>query len=205
MTINDQVRDEKLQYNINREAAKISALSSCKIYKHEYLTGQDILPRNQQQLIEQAKFTYSPLGKAFEKQVKTIEEQGQKQVDAFEKQIKTIEDQGQKQVEVLKDLKRNKINNKSEEKNSPPISTIIFNDLISERKKIMSELYDSVDFNNLNFEYVGPTEDVRFSGYMDSKELFNKIKNNRIKFSEVKNKQNDFLKKLNEVKIGKKN
>ena len=98
MTINDQIRDEKLQYNIHREAAKISALSSCKIHKHEYLTGQDILPRNQQQLIEQAKFIYSPLGKAFEKQVKTIEEQGQKQVDAFEKQIKTIEDQGQKQV-----------------------------------------------------------------------------------------------------------
>ena len=68
----------------------------------------------------------------------------------------------------------------------------------------MSELYDSVDFDNLNFEYVGPTEDVRFSGYIDSKELFNKIKNNRIKFSEVKNKQNDFLKQLNEVKIGKK-
>ena len=55
-----------------------------------------------------------------------------------------------------------------------------------------------------NFEYVGPTKDVSFYEYMVSKELFNKIKNNWIKFSEVKNKQNDFLKKLNEVKIGKK-
>ena len=72
MTINDQVRDEKLQYNINREAAKISALSSGKILKYEYLAGEDILLSNQQQIIEQAKFTYSPLGKAFEKQVKTI-------------------------------------------------------------------------------------------------------------------------------------
>ena len=88
MAINDQIRDEKLQYNINREAAKISALSSGKIHKYEYLTGEDILPSNQQQIIEQAKFTYSPLRKAFEKQIKTIEDQG-------EKQIKTIQYQGQ--------------------------------------------------------------------------------------------------------------
>ena len=66
MTIEDQIRDEKLQYDINREAAKISALSSGKIDKYEYLTGEEILPYNQQQIIEQAKFTYSPLGKSFE-------------------------------------------------------------------------------------------------------------------------------------------
>ena len=76
MTINDQIRDEKLQYDINREAAKISALSSGKIDKYEYLTGEEILPSNQQQIIEQAKFTYSPLRKAFEKQIKTIEVKG---------------------------------------------------------------------------------------------------------------------------------
>ena len=83
MTINDQIRDEKLQYDINREAAKISALSSGKIHKYEYLTGEEILPSNQQQIIEQAKFSYSPLGKAFEKQTKTIEDQGEKQVEAL--------------------------------------------------------------------------------------------------------------------------
>ena len=76
MTINDQIRDEKLQYDINREAAKISALSSNKIGKYEYLTGEEILPSNQKQIIEQAKFTYSPLGYVFEKQIKTIEDQG---------------------------------------------------------------------------------------------------------------------------------
>ena len=75
MTINDQIRDEKLQYDINREAAKISALSSGKIYRYEYLADEDILPSNQQEVIEQAKFTNSPLGKAFEKQIKTIEEE----------------------------------------------------------------------------------------------------------------------------------
>ena len=65
MTFNDQIKDEKLQYDINREVAKISALSSGKTHKYEYLTGEDILPSNQQQIIEQAKFTYSPLGKPF--------------------------------------------------------------------------------------------------------------------------------------------
>ena len=69
----------------------------------------------------------------------------------------------------------------------------------------MSELCDSVNYNNLNFEYVGPTEDVSFYEYRNSKELFNAIKNSQIKFSEAKNKQNEFLNKLNEVKIGKKN
>ena len=66
MTINDQTKDEKLQYDINREAAKISALSSGKLHKYEHLTGEDILPSTQQQIIQQTKFTYSPLGKAFD-------------------------------------------------------------------------------------------------------------------------------------------
>ena len=88
--------------------------------------------------------------------------------------------------------------------NNQSKATIIFNDLINKRKKIMSELHDSVDYNNLKFEYVGPTKDVSFYEYMDSKELFNAIKNNQIKFSEVKNKQNEFLNKLSNIKIGKK-
>ena len=87
----DQIRDEKLQYDINREEAKIFALSSGKIRKYEYLTVEDILPSNQQQIIEQAKLTYSPLGKAFEKQTKTIEDQREKQLDALKEQTKTIE------------------------------------------------------------------------------------------------------------------
>ena len=67
MTTHDNIGDEKLQYDINREAVKISALSSRKIDKYEYLTGEEILPSVQNRIIEQAKFTYSPLGKAFEK------------------------------------------------------------------------------------------------------------------------------------------
>ena len=72
MIIDDQIRNEKLQYDVNRESTKISALSSGEIHKYERLTGEDILPSNQQQIIEQAKFTYSPLGKALEKKIKTI-------------------------------------------------------------------------------------------------------------------------------------
>ena len=84
MTIDDKIKDEKLQHDINREAAKISARSSGKIDKYEYLTGEEILPSDQNKIIEQAKLTYSPLCKAFEKQTKTIEDQGEKQIKALE-------------------------------------------------------------------------------------------------------------------------
>ena len=93
MTIDDQIEDDKLQYDINREAAKISALSSGKSDKYEYVTGKEMLPSNQKQIIEKAKFTYSPLGKAFEKQT-------EKQVNALKSlnisdkknELKQIED-----------------------------------------------------------------------------------------------------------------
>ena len=187
MTINDQIRDEKLQYDINRKTAKISALSSGNIQKYEYLTGEDILPSNQQQIIEQAKFTYSPFGKA------------------FEKQIKTIEDQGKKQVHDLENLKLKEETKPIEDKpNNQSRATIIFNELINKRKELMSELCDSIDYDNLKFEYVGPTTDVSFYEYKDSKEIFNAIKNDEIKFSEVKNKQNEFLNKLSNIKLVKK-
>ena len=88
--------------------------------------------------------------------------------------------------------------------NNQPNATAIFNKLLSKRKELMSELYNSVDNNNLKFEYVGSTEDVSFHEYRDSKELFNAIKNSQSNFSEVKNKQNEFLNKLSHIKIGKK-
>ena len=136
--------------------------------------------------MEQTKFTYSPLGKA------------------FEKQVKTIEDQGKKQVDVLKDLKQKEQTKPTEDKsNNQSKATIIFNDLINKRKKIMSELHDSVDYNNLKFEYVGPTKDVSFYEYMDSKELYNAIKNNQIRFNDVLKRQDGFLNKLSNVKMSK--
>ena len=121
MTINDQIGDEKLKYDINREAAKISALTSKNVHKYEYLTGEDILPSNQQQITEQAKFTYSPLGKAFGKQIKTTEGQGKKLVDALNT-LKSnsqltiehaipknalINDEAKKELDKIKEIEKN--------------------------------------------------------------------------------------------------
>ena len=75
MTIDDPIKDEKLQYDINREAAKLSALSSSKLDIYKHLIGKEIFPSDQKQIIEQAKFTYSSLDKTFEKQ-------NEKQLDA---------------------------------------------------------------------------------------------------------------------------
>ena len=82
------------------KAAKILALPSGKIHKYEYLTDEEILPSDQQQIIEQAKFTYSLLGKAFEKQIKTIEDQGQKKVEAL-KDLKPKNKQNQSKVNLI--------------------------------------------------------------------------------------------------------
>ena len=65
-------------YTILTETAKILALLSSKSDKHEYLTDEEILPPNQNQITEQAKFTFSPLRKAFEKQKKRLEIKGEK-------------------------------------------------------------------------------------------------------------------------------
>ena len=112
MIIDDQIRDEKLQYNISREEAKIPALSSGKIDKYEYLTGEETLPSNQQQIIEQATFTNSPLGKPFEKQIKTIEDQGEQQIKA----IQAIKKYGYDDEDSSLISKQNEIFNKLTEK-----------------------------------------------------------------------------------------
>ena len=182
MATDDQIRNEKLQYGINRETSKILALSSNELRKFEYLTGQEILPSNQKQVIEQAKFSYSPLGKA------------------FEKQIKTIKDQGEKQVEALKGLKPKEqtkpIDNKSDNKNNQSITANILNNLIKKRKDIMNELNESVDYNKLYFKYVDKTKDVSFYEHMDSMKLFNEIKNSRVRFHDALKKHKKLLKKI---------
>ena len=85
MTIDDKIRDEKLPYDTNREAAKISPLSAGKVDKYEFLTGEEILPSDQNRIMEQAKFSYYPPGKPFtnKKQTKTNEKQRKRQIDAI--------------------------------------------------------------------------------------------------------------------------
>ena len=147
MTIDDQIRDEKLQYDINREAAKISALSSSKISKYEYLTGEEILPSNQKQIIKQAKFTYSPLKKAFEKQIKTIGDQGKKQVDALE----NLKPKGQKAIE-----------DNSDEKLSMEKET--YNRLLGERMNEIQEISKETDLNNLTYYF--KTSDISLINFI---------------------------------------
>ena len=101
MKIDEKIRDEKVQLDINRGAAKISTLSSGRTDKYEFSTGREMLTTDQKRVIEQARFTYSPLQKPLEKQRKIIEDQG-------EKLLKINEDQGEEQIKsVLNRIEKN--------------------------------------------------------------------------------------------------
>ena len=186
MTIEDQIKDEKLQYDINREAAKISALSSGKIDKYEYLTGEEILPSNQQQIIQQAKFTYSPLGKAFEKQIKTIEDQGKKQV-------KAIQD---KQI-INKDDYKDKLLLSKEREN--------FKDICNKRLDKIEELNNKIDYHNLEYAVYRSKKIYNFSELTDTLILLDEIKKGKISLEEAKNNQKNYLEYLNNIRKGNKN
>ena len=177
MTIDDQIRNEKLQININREAAKISALSTGKIHKYEYVTGEDILPSNQQQIIKQAKFTYSLLGKVFEKQIKTIEDQGQKQVDA------------------LKVLKPKAIKSES-------INKDIYNKILEERMDKILNMSKEIDYGNLVYNFKGPTTSINFTMFGGPMYTYNQLKNGEKTLQQVEEEQKDFKKDLNEINSG---
>ena len=166
MTIEDQIKDEKLQYNINREAAKISSLSSGKLDKYEYLTREEILPSNQRQIIEQAKFTYSPLGKAFEKQIKTIEDQGKKQV-------KTIQD---------KQLVNIDNNNNYDYKDKLLLSKEreIFKDIYNKRFDKIEELSNKIDYDNLEYIAAKNHKIFYFSNLDDPLTFLNKKYSTRL-------------------------
>ena len=175
MTINDQIRDEKLQYDINREAAKISALSSGKIHKYEYLTGEDIIPSNQQQIIEQAKFTYCPLGKAFEKQIKTIKDQGQKQVEA---------------------LKTKAINDKSDNNNTSTRKEI-YDKILEERMDETLKMSREIDYHNLVYDFKGSTSSISFTEFRCPMYTYNQLKMGNETLQQVEKEQENFKKYLN--------
>ena len=137
MTIDDKIKDEKLQYNVNRKTAKTSALSSGKIDKYKFLTGEEILPSDQSRIIEQAKFTYSPLGKAFENQTKTIEEQGRKQIEVIEEHGKQLV-KSNSEKESLTHLKQKEID-----------------EIANERIDEIQILSKQIDFDNLNYYFKG--------------------------------------------------
>ena len=121
--IDDKIRDEELQYDINRKTAKISTISSRNIDKYEYLTAEEILPSNQREIIEQAKFAYSPFGKAFEKQT--------------EKQVGAI-----KSLDLSNKLKRIE----------SIFPQNLINDLIRAKLKEIVELRDIIKKDYLNYK-----------------------------------------------------
>ena len=189
MTIEDQIKDEKLQYDINREAAKISALSSGKIDKYEYLTGEEILPSNQQQIIQQAKLAYSPLGKALEKQKKT-----------------TIEDQGEKQVKTIQYNKQ--INNKDGDYKDKLLLSRereIFKDIYNKRLDKLEELNNKIDYNNLKYVILNNGSSYTFSEMEDPITFLNEIRKGETPLEEAKIMQELFLEYLSVIRKGNKN
>ena len=192
MTIEDQVKNEKLQYDINREAAKILVLPSTKIDKYEYLTGEEILLSNQQQIIEQAKFTYSPLGKAFEKQTKTLKDQG-------EKQIKAIQDNKEQIVNISNDDDdyKNKLLLSNERE--------IFKNIFNKRLNKIEELNKKIDYNNLNYTVISTGEKFEFDKLEDPVLFINDIKKGKISPEEANNIQQDYGKYLKEIQKGNRN
>ena len=188
MTINDQIKDEKLQYDVDREAAKISVLASGKIHKYEYLTGEDTLPSNQQQIIEQAKFTYYALGKAFEKQIKTIEDHGKKQIDALEN---------------LKPIERLKAIRYDDDDESLELKKETYNKLFDEKLDEIQELSREIDYKNLNYDFTTKSGgSINFSGYEGPFSLFKKIRDRGISLEMAEEDQKMFEKKFGQIKSG---
>ena len=172
MTIEDQIKDGKLQYDINREAAKISALSSGKLDKYEYLTGEEIVPSNQQQIIQQAKFNSSPLGKAIEKQRKTIEDQGKEQV-------KAIQDNNQL-VSINKDDYKDKLLLSKERE--------IFKDISNKRVNKVEELNNKIDYDDLDYVVLSKDMAYNFSIEKDPISLLKAIKDGEISLKEARDR-----------------
>ena len=187
MTIDDQIKYEKLQYDINREAAKISALSSGKFNKYEYFTGEEVLPSNKQQIIEQAKFEYSPLGKAFEKQTKTIEDQGKKQ-------IKAIQDNKQQLISD-NDYKDKLLISKERE---------IFKDIYNKRLDKLKQLNNKIDYDNLKYVVERSGDEYNFNKVKDPMTFLDDIKKGKISLEETKEKQKDYYNYLNTIRRGNK-
>ena len=146
------------------------------------LLVEDILPSNQQQIIEQAKFTYCTLGKAFEKQRETIEDQSKKQVDALE------------------NLKPKAI--KSESNDNKPTTKEIYNKILEERMDKILEMSKEIDYNNLVYYFKGPTHPINFAIFGGPMYTYGQLKNGHISLQQVEKQQKDFKKELNEITLG---
>ena len=152
--------------------------------KYEYLTGEEILPSNQQQIIQQGKIIYSPLGKA------------------FEKQIKTIEDQGKKQVKAIQDKQLVNINNNNDYKDKLLLSKEreIFKDIYNKRLDKIEELNNKIDYDNLKYVVINSNKKLDFSELKHPLTFLNKIKKGEMSLEEAKNVQRNYLDYLNIIR-----
>ena len=138
------------------------------------------MPFNQRQIIEQAKFTHSPLRKASEKQTKTIGEQEKKQTDAITNQKERLE----------------ALTNKDDHKDT---YLEIYEELVKERFDEIKELTNEINQNSLTYYFKGNTARKRFDDFFNGIELFKKIKPGEMKLGEAKKVQSVFKKNLSEI------
>ena len=174
MTIDDQIKGEKEQYNIHREAAKISVLSSGKISKYEYLRGEEILPSNQKQIIEQTEFILS----------RVLLKNKQSNWRSRKNQISVIKESGNQIIE-WNEIGKNDFNidrsgvllDKQKE---------TFNELVRERALEFSDIKDKIDPNNLIYVYsTGKSNPKGFGNYQMPMKLFEDLRDGEIDPKEI--------------------
>ena len=180
MTITDQIKilnrkimQNEAQYDLDRKAAKISALSSNNLDKYEYLTGEDLGLKPS--TVEQTKFEYSPLGKIFNKGL----DKDDKKEGLF-KRLKNIEDKNEKLLEA-----------KNETKNIKEITDFVDEHLSLEAKDLIEEIRaikKDVDYRKLKIRG-GNNTDYDFSGYKTLKELFRDLYYKKITLDDVEANQ----------------
>ena len=190
MKIDDKIRDKKIQYDIKREATKISALSSGKIDRYKYVAVEKILPPDESIIIEQAKFTYSPLGKASEKQIKTIESQG-------EKQMKTIEEHRKQLAESNALIRKFDYD---AENDSPKIlkQKEIFNNFVDERRDKILKLREKINHYDLTYHSKDKNiHEKSFNSLDNAFSFFKKINDGIIMLQKAEQNQNEFKSDLN--------
>ena len=181
--LNRKIKQNESQYDLDREAAKISALSSNNLDKYELLTGEDLGLKPS--TIEQAKFEYSPLGKIFNK---GLSEDDKK--EGLLKRLKNIEDE-------------NKVKNKVENKNIKEVTDFVDQPLSFEAKELINEIKDiqkDVNYRKLQIRG-GNNVDYHFSDYKTFKELFRNFYCKRITIYEAESKQEEFDVVLPHLKI----
>ena len=166
----------------------MTLIEKLRKYQHEYLTGEEIVPSNQQQIIQQAKFTYSPLGKAIEKQRKTIEDQGKKQVEAI---------QDNQLVNINKDDYKNKLLLSKERE--------IFKDITNKKLNKIEEMNNEIDYDDLDYVVLSKDMDYNFSIEKDPINLLKVIKEGEISLKEARDRQRNYLHYLHIIRKGYKN